>query len=202
MKKLLITIAGLTIINAYADQAALDNFLSNASTMKADFTQTITTGKKTRTSHGTMEIVRPNKFRWEYGEDKQLIISDAKKIYIYDQPLQQVTIKPLGSSIDKSPAAVLAGANNIKSLYKISAMPATSDGLSWVKIEPKQANDNNGFQVVMMGFDKSQKLGSMQFIDNFGNKSTLVFNNLQTGVAIPASDFKFKVPTGVDVVEQ
>lgn len=196
------TFVGLITAHAYADQAALDNFLANAKTMKADFTQTIVTGKKTRTSHGTMEIMRPNKFRWEYTEDKQLIVSDSSKIYIYDQPLQQVTVKPLGSSIDKSPAAVLAGANNIKTIYKIGDMPSAKDGLSWTRIEPKQANDNNGFQVVMMGFDKNGKLSSMQFIDNFGNKSTLVFSNLQTGIAIPASDFKFKAPAGVDVVEQ
>lgn len=196
------TFVGLITAHVYADQAALDNFLANAKTMKADFTQTIVTGKKTRTSHGTMEIMRPNKFRWEYTEDKQLIVSDSSKIYIYDQPLQQVTIKPLGSSIDKSPAAVLAGANNIKTIYKISDMPPIKDGLNWTKIEPKQVNDNNGFQVVMMGFDKNGKLSSMQFVDNFGNKSTLVFSNLQTGVVIPASDFKFKAPAGVDVVEQ
>jgi len=202
MKKVLVILSGIMVFNVYADQSALDNFLSNANTMKASFTQTIVTGKKTRVSHGTMEIMRPNKFRWEYTEDKQLIISDAQKIYIYDQPLQQVTIKALGSSIDKSPAAVLAGANNIKSIYKITNVAGTTDGLNWVKIEPKQANDNNGFQVVMMGFDKSQKLASMQFIDSFGNKSTLTFNNLQTGVSLSPNDFKFKAPAGVDVVEQ
>lgn len=201
MKKFLVILAAVSSY-VYADSAALDNFLSNAKTMKADFTQTVVTGRKTRTTHGTMEIMRPNKFRWEYTEDKQLIVSDASKIYIYDQPLQQVTVKGLGTSIDKSPAAVLAGANNIKSLYKISSVADKGDGLNWVKIEPKAANDNNGFQTVLMGFDSKQKLSSMQFIDNFGNQSTLKFSNLQTGVNIPAADFKFKAPAGVDVVEQ
>ena len=56
--------------------------LSQAKTMKADFSQTVISGKKSRTTTGTMEIARPNKFRWEYTQDQQLIVSDAQK-YIF-----------------------------------------------------------------------------------------------------------------------
>lgn len=201
MKKLMVVLS-LSWMTCFADQTALNNFLNNAKTMKADFSQTVISGKKSRTTVGTMEISRPNKFRWEYTQDKQLIVSDAKKIYIYDQPLQQVTVQALGASIDKSPAAVLAGANNIKNIYKVSEVNTHEDGLNWVKIEPKAANDNNGFQVVLMGFDKSQNLSAMKFIDNFGNQTSLKFSNLVTGVQIPDGDFKFKAPAGVDVVER
>ena len=202
MKKIII-IAAVYLSNlAYADSEVLTNFLANAKTIKANFSQTIVTGKKSRTTVGTMEISRPNKFRWEYTQDQQLIVSDSKQIYLYDKPLQQVTVRQLGSSIDKSPAAVLAGANDLQSGYKVSDSTLTTAGLSWVKIEPKTKNDNNGFQVVLMGFNKQGKLSQMQFTDSFGNKTSISFSNLQTGIVIPASEYVFKPPVGVDVLQE
>lgn len=202
MKKIIV-IAAVYLSNlAYADSAVLTNFLANAKTIKANFSQTIVTGKKSRTTVGTMEISRPNKFRWEYTQDQQLIVSDAKQIYLYDKPLQQVTVRQLGSSIDKSPAAVLAGANDLQSGYKVSDSTLKTAGLNWVKIEPKSKNDNNGFQVVLMGFDKQGKLSQMQFTDSFGNKTSISFSNLQTGVVIPASEYVFTPPAGVDVLQE
>ena len=81
--KLIILLSALNL-SSYADSNELDNFLANSKTMRANFSQTIISGKKSHTTLGKMEISRPNKFRWEYSQDKQLIISDAKKVYIYD----------------------------------------------------------------------------------------------------------------------
>ncbi|MEN9947035.1 MAG: outer rane lipoprotein carrier protein LolA [Pseudomonadota bacterium] len=200
MKKLALILLGISCIS-YANSQVLDDFLAHAKTIRADFTQTVISGKKIRTSTGKMEIARPNKFRWQYLEQQQLIVSDGQKIYLYDQPLQQVTIKPLGNSLDKSPAAVLAGANNLTSLYKINQLPDQKDKLIWVQIMPKQANDNNGFQSVLLGFASDKRLDSMKFTDNFGNKTTLKFTNLQTGLALAESDFQFKIPAGADVAQ-
>ena len=87
-------------------------------------------------------------------------------------------------------------------MYKVSELPTQGDSLNWIQIEPKAANDNNGFQIVMMGFNSQNQLKSMKFTDNFGNKTNLKFSNLQTGIKIPDSDFQFKIPAGVDVAEQ
>ncbi|MDD3267024.1 MAG: outer membrane lipoprotein chaperone LolA [Burkholderiales bacterium] len=201
MKRIITVLLYGFIFNSYADSASLSKYLGNMKTMKADFTQVIITGKKNRTSVGNMEISRPNKFRWEYTADQQLLISDSKDIYIYDKPLQQVTIKPLNKSIDKSPAALLAGSNDINKSYKISNLPDNGDKLAWFKIEPKVTNDNNGFQVVLMGFSADGKISSMKFTDTFGNETQLKFSNVQTGVNIPASEFKFTAPAGVDVLK-
>lgn len=201
LQKIALPLVGLSF-NVYADSSRLRDFLATTQTMQADFTQTITLGKRSQISYGRMEIARPNKFRWEYIQDKQLIISDGQKIYIYDQPLAQVTIKLLGQSIDKSPAAVLAGNNNIQNLYQVSDMPGQRNGLNWVKIEPRKISDNNGFQLVLMGFDKKQKLVVMEFTDSFGNLTNLRFTNFKSSIKLAEKDFRFVVPAGVDVAEQ
>lgn len=200
MRKLLIC---LMFSVTYADGLkALDSFLQNKnSTISANFSQTVYGNKKNKVSVGVMEISRPNKFRWEYTEDGQLIVSDSKIISIYDKPLQQVTQRKLGSSIGKSPAALLAGSSNIKQVYSVQNLPE-NDGLEWVSLTPKNATDNNGFKSVQIGFNaRNQMLAQMKFTDSFNNKSSISFTNVKTGIALAENDFKFTPPPGVDIIK-
>ena len=199
MRKLLIlcTIFGFT--NVYADGVQdLDSFLRNQMS-SANFSQTVFGVKKNRTTTGVLEISRPNKFRWEYVEDGQLIVSNGKTIYIYDKQLQQVTEKKLDASLGKSPALLLAGGSNIKRDDTVSNLPESA-GLQWVNLVPKKAEDNNGFKLVQIGF-KQNTLAQMKFVDSFDNKSTITFTNVKTGIALPASDFTFTPQAGVDVIK-
>ncbi|MCC2625061.1 MAG: lolA [Burkholderiales bacterium] len=201
MKKIILIGAWMLAANLYADAIkSLDSFLQNKQ-ISSDFTQTVYGNKKNRVSVGTMQISRPNKFRWEYVKDGQLIVSDSKNIYIYDKPLKQVTVKKLGSSIGKSPALLLAGGVDVRKNYKISAGNVSND-LEWVNLTPKSTSDNNGFKSVAMGFAKNSKLLSqMQFTDSFDNKSQITFTNVKVGVKLPDSNFTFTPPAGVDVVK-
>lgn len=201
MKKLLLSlIIGFSSLS-YADGIkALQSFLQNK-TIKADFTQQVQSGKKTTTSTGIMEISRPNQFKWDYKEDGQLIVSDGKSIYIYDEPLMQVTKKKLGGALGRSPALLLSGSTDINKFYNLRAVSG-KDNLQWVELKPKKADDNNGFEVVSIGFDQAGRLAKMTFVDSFGNTSNINFTNLQTKVNFLANEFKFNAPKGVDVIDQ
>ncbi len=201
LKRTILISACLLASTVHADAIkSLDGFLKNKQ-ISGDFTQTVYGNKKNRVSIGTMQILRPNKFRWEYVKDGQLIVSDSKNIYVYDKPLKQVTVKKLGSSLGKSPALLLAGGNDVKKNYTVAAGTQSAD-LEWVSLTPKNANDNNGFKSVAMGFAKKTKLLSqMQFTDNFDNKSQIVFTNVKVGVKVPEANFTFIPPAGVDVVK-
>jgi NAD+ synthase (glutamine-hydrolysing)/outer membrane lipoprotein carrier protein len=200
MKKLLALLMPAIASHVFADGVeALDGFLQNQMT-SANFSQTVFGGKKNRTSTGMLEISRPNKFRWEYVEDGQLIVSDGKIIYIYDKPLQQVTEKKLDSSLGKSPALLLAGGSSIKHDYIVSNLKESDDGLSWVNLVPKKTEDNNGFKLVQIGF-KQKTLSQMKFVDSFNNKSMITFTNVKSGINLPASDFIFTPKPGVDVIK-
>ena len=181
---------------------SLDVFLQHKNnTLSANFVQTIYGKKKNKISNGSMQISRPNKFRWQYKEDEQLIVSDGKHIYIYDKPLQQVTQKKLDAVLGKSPALLLAGGTDIKKHYNIKALPDTED-IEWVLLSPKDVKDNNGFKAVEMGFKKSDKtLRAMKFTDSFDNKSRIDFSSVKNGVSFSAAEFKFAPPAGVDMVK-
>ena len=186
--------------------SSLNLFLqAKSNNISANFTQTVIGHKKNQISTGTMNISRPNKFRWQYNSQGsnvgQEIISDGKKVYIVDKELEQVTYKDLGKILDKSPAMILAGSNDIKQFYKIKNKP-DANNLEWVELTPKVQNDNNGFQQVAMGFDKTtHNLMQMKFNDNFGGRSQVEFNNLKTERKYKDIDFKYTVPKGYDVVD-
>jgi outer membrane lipoprotein carrier protein len=207
IKKIGIILVFITSV-AYADGVkAINNFLQDKnSTIRADFVQTIFGVRKNTVSKGTMEISRPNKFRWQYatenGVSGQLIVSDGKSIYVYDKDLAQVTEKKLTNSIDRSPALLLAGGSNLHDVYTVTALPASSDGLDWVSLRPKKVDDNNGFKLVKIGFNQQNgTLAEMKFVDSFDNKSRIVFSNVKTAVKFSATEFQFLPAPGVDVVK-
>jgi outer membrane lipoprotein carrier protein len=46
-------------------------------------------------SGGKVWLSQPHYFRWEYGGDfPEIVVADGLQIWIYDEVLQQVTIKP------------------------------------------------------------------------------------------------------------
>lgn len=185
--------------------SSLNTFLSvKNDVISANFKQTVFGHKKNQVSIGTMQIYRPNKFKWQYDNQGnnvgQQIISDGKKVYIVDKELEQVTYKDLGKTIDKSPAMILAGSNDIKKFYNIANLP-DSNGIEWVGLTPKVAKDNNGFQAIAMGFNKkTHQLSSMKFTDNFGGKSQIDFYNLKIERTVKKDEFEFVAPHGYDVI--
>lgn len=184
---------------------ALNNFLKHKnSVISADFKQTVVgqKGNIVSINVGKMNISRPNKFKWQYVDTKQCIISNGNYIYIYDEDLKQVTKKKLAGSLDRSPALLLAGDSNIHEIYKVTEQ-RTNDNLDWVVLVPKQIDDNNGFKLVKIAFTKGQNpmLSKMYFEDNnFNDKTTIEFSNVRVGDKLPVNSFNFIPPKGVEIL--
>jgi outer membrane lipoprotein carrier protein len=207
MKKILFILLVGYLGYGFADGiTSLEQYLNNKNgSISATFKQVVLGQKSNQISTGIMKIARPNKFVWQYDSQGnnigQTMISDGKKIYIVDKELEQVTIKNLGTALDKSPATILAGSNDIKRYYNIAAKP-DNNGMEWVLLTPKLQDDNNGFQLVAMGFNKlTHLLQQMNFTSSLGSKTELNFTNLKVGVKYKANDFTYVVPKGYDVID-
>ncbi|MDD5180157.1 MAG: outer-membrane lipoprotein carrier protein LolA, partial [Gallionellaceae bacterium] len=60
----------------------LKNFIASTHSGRADFTQLVLdkNGKKIQSASGTMQFVRPGKFRWVYQKPyEQLIVGDGER---------------------------------------------------------------------------------------------------------------------------
>lgn len=190
-----------TSASAHADAVdALKAFVQAAKTGRAAFTQTVTSpdGAKTKTSSGSFEFARPDRFRFAYTKPfEQLIVADGQKVWIYDADLNQVSSRKFTQALGATPAALLAGGDLARD-FDVVAEPS-KDGLDWAKATPK-AKDG-AFESMRIGF-KGTQLAAVEITDNFAQRSRLTFSQFATNVELPAQRFTFVVPQGVDVLEQ
>jgi len=178
----------------------LRSFVRDVKSGHADFTQTVTSpdGARKKSSAGSFDFARPNRFRFAYAKPfEQTIVGDGEKVWIYDADLNQVSSRKLGQALGATPAALLAG-GSLERDFDLANLPA-KDGLEWAEAKPK-AKDG-AFQAVRVGF-KGGELAALEIIDSFGQRSLLRFNGFVANAPVSAEAFRFKVPAGADVIEQ
>jgi outer membrane lipoprotein carrier protein len=185
---------------AFADGvSSLRAFFNSTNTMRAKFSQVVNdnAGRKVQEVQGTMQLQRPNKFRWDYNKPyEQQIVSDGKQVFLFDLDLQQVTIRELSKALGSSPASLLAGGAAVENSFTLKNA-VRKDDLSWVQAIPK--DKDSGFDQVMLGF-KAEKLVKMELYDSFNHVTHISFENVEQNPSLQASTFLFTPPKGVDVV--
>ncbi len=177
----------------------LNTFFTSVSSLKGNFTQQVFSkkGKLIQNSTGDISMIRPGKFRWVYKTpDPQTIVGDGKNIWIYDEDLEQVTIKPMSQAMSSTPISILTRKQSPDAEFVVLPITHNIAGLDWFKLTPRKASKD--FKFIEIGLDKN---GMRQMImhDQLGQK-TVVQLNAKTNVPISGSTFFFKVPKGVDVI--
>lgn len=178
---------------------ALKAFINDTRTAKASFSQTVLdqNGRLRQKSEGTLAFSRPGKFRWVYQKPfEQLIVGDGSKLWIYDADLEQVTVRKLGDALGSSPAALLAGSNEIEKYFTLKDA-GESEGLQWLEARPRDKEST--FEAVRMGF-AGNTLVVMELKDSFGQSTLLKFSGMVKNPAVNANEFKFTPPKNADVI--
>jgi chaperone LolA len=200
MRLLLIPLVLLATSASAGPIERLQAFVSQTQSARADFTQKVLdkSGKPVQSSSGKLSFSRPGKFRWEYRKPyEQLIVGDGRKLWVYDKELNQVTVKKLEGSLGSSPAALLAGSNELEEHYNLDAKGAKG-GLEWLEAYPRSSDTM--FQRVRMGF-KGDTLDTMELYDQLGQVTVIRFNRVERNPKLAAGAFDFTPPAGVDVLE-
>ena len=194
---LLMLVAGA----AQADAVdALRDFARHAKSGRASFTQVVTSpdGAKKKTSSGTFEFARPNRFRFAYTKPyEQTIVGDGARLWLYDADLQQVTVRPMDQALGVTPVALLAG-SALERDFELKPLPA-ADGLDWVQAQPRRRDESIGFTSLRVGF-RGTTLAAIELVDSFGQRSRLTFGDVATNVPTSAEAFTFTPPKGVEVL--
>lgn len=189
---------------------ALERFMTETRSGRASFTQVVTAparegqAVRSKTSSGTFEFLRPNRFRFIYQKPfEQLIVADGQNLWLHDLDLNQVTVRNLSQVLSGTPAAVISAAPDLKALqadFKLSALPA-DQGLQWVQAEPKAREGQ--VQRIQVGFRITQRgseLAALDILDSFGQRSRMSFSSFEANPPLTASSFQFKPPPGADVI--
>ena len=190
-----------TAANAAPDAARerLNDFFTKVSTLKGSFSQQVFSKKNKiiQSSTGQIFLNRPGKFRWVYKTpEPQVIVSDGKNIWIYDEDLEQVTIKPMSSAISSAPIALLTRKQSPDAQFHVKLMSLKVAGLDWFQLTPRKKSKD--FKFIEIGLD-ANGLRQMIMHDQLGQR-TVIQLNAKKNVPISGSTFFFKIPAGVDVI--
>jgi outer membrane lipoprotein carrier protein len=184
-----------------ASTETLKSFLNQTTSAKARFAQMVLDRnmKMLQQATGTMAFSRPGKFRWEYEKPyEQTIVGDGQRLWIYDKDLNQVTVRKLDRALGASPAALLAGSNEIEKNYVVTNA-GSRDGLDWLEAVPR--TQDTAFERVRLGFNKSA-LEVMELRDQFGQMTVIKFADLDRNPKLAPDTFKFTPPKGADVISE
>lgn len=185
--------------------AQFKTFVSGTQSAQGEFTQRLVKSdsksgaKVSAPSTGTFSFARPGKFVWTYEKPYQQVLqADGEKLYIYDQDLNQVTVRKLGNALGSSPAAILFGSNDLEKNFTLKEA-GEKDGMEWLEATPKTKDTT--FEKIGIGL-KNGLPQAMELHDSFGQVSLLWFGKFEKNPPMSASHFKFVVPKGADVFEQ
>jgi outer membrane lipoprotein carrier protein len=200
---LMLCLSLVTTLNFAASNngtAALDALLQSFNRLSANFSQTTqgTDGRILQEAQGNMALARPNQFRWyTLKPTKQLIVMNATKLWVYDVDLEQVSVRPVRGTNQDTPAMLLSGSiQDIEKYYRIELThhDANTDVFTLSPLKKEGL-----FRRLTMVFEH-QQLSNMAFADNLGQIIRISFSKVVKNPTLPASQFQFKPPAGVDVI--
>ena len=180
-------------------RALVDEFLSDVNTLSSHFDQSLmdANGDIVEVSSGTLEINRPDQFRWAYSEPfEQSLLADGLNIWSYDVDLAQVTVKPQAEALANTPALLLGGSAAAMDEFVYDGS-YEDGGLIWVRMHP--VDTDSGFSRLELAFS-NRTLARMLFFDNLEQTTLVSLTSVVVNEPIDAGSFEFNAPEGVDVV--
>lgn len=205
MNKLKWGVIGLcwTILsNVYAESPDLiiQKKLASIHTMHANFSQIVRAKHRVISkSKGTMVLAKPNQFRWEIKRPMaQTVIADGRKVWVYDVDLEQVTVSKQTRNLGAAGALFLN--QDPDAISRDFTVRFNQQGTSEVfDLQAKSSKAN--FEKVRVIFDNNT-LQTIELDDQVGQHIIIHLSQVVVNQREPAAMFQFRIPKGVDVVQQ
>ncbi len=130
MRAVLLSTLVVLIANTYADgsgpaRTRLEQFGNGLENLEADFTQIILSrdGRVQDMSQGNAWLKKPDKLRWVYsGDFPETIVADGNNVWIHDEALQQVTVKPQSHRVADAPLLILTDVSQLDQQFSVTEL--------------------------------------------------------------------------------
>ena len=180
-------------------RAQLERFTNGLESLHARFDQQIINadGLVEEKSSGQLWIAHPNRFRWEYGGDfPELVVADGDKVWLYDEMLEQVTIRQQSSLTADSPLTLLTDLSQLDVQFAVRELGDDS-GLDLLEL--RAHNPESQFERILLGL-VDDKVLLMAMEDAFGLRTEIRFKDIKRNPQLNDELFHFTPPEGVDVI--
>lgn len=187
---------------AVADQASVDRlhaFSDDLRSLTATFVQTVYDEEQmpVQESEGRAFLQRPGLFRWEYLTPyEQIIVADGERLWVYDEDLEQVTVREADQALATAPIMLLSGREPLEDQFHIRGL-GQREGLQWVELRPRVGDTE--FERIYLGFNH-RSLRVMELRDRFDQATQILFDDLVINPTIDPERFRFTPPPGADVI--
>ena len=189
--------AGSSAVQAAATQE-LVRVLASVRTFEARFTQVVHDPAldTARRRAGRVWIARPGKFAWIYeAPSPERIVADGRRIWVYDEELEQATVRPERAELGRRPSLLLAGDSHVSRLYRIT-YEGRIGRTDWYVLRPRHPGP---FKRIALGLRGGIPV-AMRLRDRLGERTDLRFHRVVLNAPIPATRFRFRPPPGTAVL--
>ena len=194
-----VAVAGAALAAGSGAAERLDEWLAANESFRARFTQSVfdEDGLRIARSEGTVALRRPYRFRWTYETpEPQLIVADGVTLWWYEADLEQATARPVESSLQGTPALLLAGQGRVAGLFHAASL-ASREGVDWIELTPNDPRAS--FRTIRVGM-RGQELRTIEMEDGFGQTTRIDFFDVESNPRLSDDLFRFIPPPGTDVV--
>ncbi len=187
----------------------LELFTSELSTLQAVFEQKIISSDGFIEDESSGEVwlrkdaivdgegVLMSQFRWSYeGEFPELIVADGIKVWMYDESLEQVTVRDQSGAAADNPLALLTDITRIDEQFEVREL-GDVDGLQLLELRSR--SEESEFERVLLGLAEG-RLDMLAMEDAFGLRTEIRFYRLQRNPVLNDELFEFTAPEGTDVI--
>ena len=179
--------------NQYANSSFSATFLQE-STLKAMEITDFASGK--------VFVRHPGKMRWEYEKpDKQIIITDGYKLWIYRPEDNQVMTGAAPEFFrDGKGASFLSDINLIRQKFDIELLEEEKSLFHELKLTPREKN----MDVASIRLSVSMSTFTVMRVityNFYGDETRIELLNSKFGIALDEDLFSFKIPEGTDVLK-
>ena len=186
---------------------AFESSYHGVNTLRADFTQSYTSGGRTRVESGTVRLAKGGRMRWDYREpEAKLFVSDGKEVSLYIPAEKQVTRSGARATEDfRTPLGVLLSRLSLRKVFSkvefADQVLHAEVGNRVLRGYPKQEFEDEYREVLI---ELSPQMDIRRLVVLYADNSTMEFTfaNIQRNVDLSPSIFHFVLPPGVEVIQQ
>jgi outer membrane lipoprotein carrier protein len=201
-------LAGTADIHAIA--RGVDGHYNHLHSLEAEFTEVYRGSGMERTEAGLVwlekgGVKKPGKMRWEYRSPREkLFVSDGKDAWFYvpgDQQVRKTSARQLEDI--RSPLAFLLGKSKLeKELRGLSLAPDVAPlGAGDVVLRGVPQALADRVSEILLEVTPRFEIARIVINEVDGSGTEYRFSGQKEDVEIPAGQFEFRIPAGVEVVE-
>ena len=193
-----------TDVRSVAD--AVDQHYNHLHTLECQFTEIYSGAGTERTEAGTLWLKKPGKMRWEYRSPRaKLFVGDGKEAWFYVPGERQVRRTEMRKLDDlRSPLAFLLGKTRLeKELRGLSLapdVPPLGPGDVVLRGVPKALADR--VNQVLLEVTQNSWIRRIVIEEADGSTTEYRFADPREDVKIADGEFDFRVPDGVEVIDE